>query len=100
MKTKPAYFYYLLLARGLTGLKSKCSAWKGIKLVKSSNLIPNDMVKCGGFMGGDLGWEGGHFLSQLIKSEPPTKPRTLEKVFVVVVVERDFSIRLWPNKPS
>ena len=43
------------------------------------------MVKCGGFMGGDFGWEEGQFLSQLIKSEPPTKPKTLEKVCVVVV---------------
>ena len=55
------------------------------------------MVKCGGFMGGDLGWEGGQFLSQLIKSEPPSKPKILEKVFVVVVVERDFSVKLWPK---
>ena len=30
-------------------------------------------------MGGDFGWEEGQFLSQLIKSEPPTKPKTLNK---------------------
>ena len=38
LKTKPAYFCYLLLARGITRLQLKCSAWKDIKLVKSSNL--------------------------------------------------------------